>query len=107
MGSLGFRDAAPATPLAGEGAAGRCWTDHRAAVRQALLVRRTEQRLLALYAEGKMFGTVHTCIGQEFAAVAVGGALRDDDLVFSNHRGHGHFLSTGGTVGELVGECSL
>lgn len=107
MGSLGFPDAAAAAPLTGGPTAGPPlprWTDHRAAVRQALLVRRTEQRLLALYAEGKMFGTVHTCIGQEFAAVAVGGALRDDDFVFSNHRGHGHFLSTGGTVGELIGE---
>jgi len=80
------------------------WGTHKDDIRRALLVRRTEQRLLGLYAEGKMFGTVHTCIGQEFAAVAVGRALRDDDLVFSNHRGHGHFLCTGGTVEELVAE---
>lgn len=70
----------------------------------ALLIRRTEQRLLGLYAEGKLFGTVHTCIGQEFSAVAVGRALRADDTVFSNHRGHGHFLATGGTVEELIAE---
>jgi len=77
---------------------------HRAEIRTALLIRRTEQRLLSLYGEGKIFGTVHTCIGQEFSAVAVGRALRSDDLVFSNHRGHGHFLATGGTVEELVAE---
>ncbi len=73
-------------------------------IRLASLIRRTEQRLLGLYAEGKLFGTVHTCIGQEFAAVAVGRSLAPRDLVFSNHRGHGHFLATGGTVAELVGE---
>ena len=32
---------------------------------QAYLVRVVEERLLQLFAEGKLFGTVHTCIGQE------------------------------------------
>jgi 2-oxoisovalerate dehydrogenase E1 component len=73
-------------------------------LRTALLIRRTEQRLLALFAEGKLFGTVHTCIGQEFSAVAVGRSLAANDTVFSNHRGHGHFLATGGTVEELIAE---
>lgn len=70
----------------------------------ALRIRRTEQKLLQLFAEGKLFGTVHTCIGQEFVAVAVGRALEPRDIVFSNHRGHGHFLATGGTVAELIAE---
>lgn len=77
---------------------------HAPAIATALLIRRTEQRLLALYSEGKLFGTVHTCIGQEFSAVAVGQALDAKDTVFSNHRGHGHFLATGGTVAELIAE---
>jgi 2-oxoisovalerate dehydrogenase E1 component len=70
----------------------------------ALRIRRTEQKLLQLFAEGKLFGTVHTCIGQEFVAVAVSRALEPHDIVFSNHRGHGHFLATGGTVVELIAE---
>lgn len=73
-------------------------------LRTALLIRRTEQKLLTLFAEGKLFGTVHTCIGQEFSAVAVGRSLAANDTVFSNHRGHGHFLATGGTVEELIAE---
>jgi 2-oxoisovalerate dehydrogenase E1 component len=80
------------------------WQRYRPEVRHALLIRRTEQRLLSLYSEGKLFGTVHTCIGQEFVAVAVGRSLTPHDLVFSNHRGHGHFLATGGTVAELIAE---
>lgn len=80
------------------------FTQFGAELRTALLIRRTEQKLLALFAEGKLFGTVHTCIGQEFSAVAVGRSLTADDTVFSNHRGHGHFLATGGTVAELVAE---
>jgi 2-oxoisovalerate dehydrogenase E1 component len=75
-----------------------------AELRRALLIRRTEQKLLALYAEGKLFGTVHTCIGQEFCAVAVGRAIAPHDIVFSNHRGHGHFLATGGGVESLIAE---
>ena len=77
---------------------------HEAELRQALRIRRTEQKLLALYAEGKLFGTVHTCIGQEFSAVAVGRAIAPHDIVFSNHRGHGHFLATGGDVASLIAE---
>ena len=80
------------------------FTQFGAELRTALLIRRTEQKLLGLFAEGKLFGTVHTCIGQELSAVAVGRSLAPDDTVFSNHRGHGHFLATGGTVAELVAE---
>ena len=33
---------------------------------KAMLIRGVEQRLLDLFSEGKLFGTVHTCIGQEW-----------------------------------------
>jgi 2-oxoisovalerate dehydrogenase E1 component len=89
---------------AGAASAAAAWNDNVADLRTAMLIRRTEQKLLALFSEGKLFGTVHTCIGQEFSAVAVGRAIAPNDTVFSNHRGHGHFLSTGGTVTELVAE---
>ena len=58
-----------------------------------MLIRRTEERLLELFSQGKLFGTVHTCIGQEFVGVAVARALQPQDTIFSNHRGHGHFLA--------------
>ena len=80
----------------------------------ALTIRLTEQRLLRLFSEGKLFGTVHTCIGQEFVGISVARHLNEHDTVFSNHRGHGHFLSyTGyvlgkpnilGLVGEVMGK---
>ena len=75
-----------------------------AEVRTALLIRRTEQKLLDLFNEGLLFGTVHTCIGQEFVGVAVAQALGPSDSVFSNHRGHGHYLSRFGDVEGLVAE---
>ena len=52
----------------------------------------------------KLFGTVHTCIGQEFTGVAVAEALRAGDLIFSNHRCHGHFLARTGDVDGLMAE---
>src|SRR5688572_20846621 len=39
--------------------------------RKALLIRRFEERLLELFAKGQLFGTVHTCIGQEFTGLAI------------------------------------
>jgi 2-oxoisovalerate dehydrogenase E1 component len=71
---------------------------------KALLIRSVEQRLLALFAEGKLFGTVHTCIGQEWTGVTVTAALREGDLLFSNHRGHGHYLAWTDDVEGLIAE---
>jgi 2-oxoisovalerate dehydrogenase E1 component len=59
----------------------------------AFLIRSFEERLLKLFSEGKLFGTVHTCIGQEFTGVAVASQLIDGDLMVSNHRCHGHYLA--------------
>ena len=65
-------------------------------------IRVFEQSLLDLFATGVLAGTTHTCVGQETVAVGVLSAIdRDRDLVFSNHRGHGHFLAYCGEVERL------
>lgn len=61
--------------------------------RRALFIRLFEERLFKLFAEGKLNGTVHTCLGQEYSGLAVAMAATPDDVVFSNHRGHGHYLA--------------
>ncbi|MGB0911011.1 MAG: dehydrogenase E1 component subunit alpha/beta [Nitrospirales bacterium] len=71
---------------------------------KAILIRSVEQRLLELFKEGRLFGTVHTCIGQEWTGVAVAEALKSEDLIFSNHRCHGHYLAKTGDVEGLIGE---
>jgi 2-oxoisovalerate dehydrogenase E1 component len=71
---------------------------------QALLIRSVEKRLLEMFGQGKLFGTVHTCIGQEWTGVAVANALEAGDLVFTNHRGHGHYLARTDDVDGLIGE---
>lgn len=61
--------------------------------------------LLKLITEGKIRGTVHTCLGQEACAVGVIGALNKDvDVIFSNHRGHGHYLAYSNDVEGLLAE---
>ena len=68
-------------------------------------IRSFEQMLLDQFARGRVAGTTHTCVGQEIAAVAVTAALdRTRDCVFSNHRGHGHFLAFCGEVFPLLAE---
>ncbi len=73
-------------------------------IEKALLIRSVEERLLSLFAEGKLFGTVHTCIGQEFTGVAIAESLQQGDLMCSNHRGHGHFIAKTNRVEELIAE---
>jgi len=69
------------------------------------LIRSTEQFLLEQFGRGLVSGTTHTCIGQELCAMSVVRALNDpEDVVLSNHRNHGHFLTYSGDVLGLVTE---
>jgi len=62
-------------------------------VKKLVRIRLFEEKLLELFSEGKINGTTHTCIGQEEIAVAVMSLTNDNDYIFSNHRGHGHYLA--------------
>jgi len=78
--------------------------DKQSLIASALLIRKTEERFLRLFSEAKLNGTVHTCLGQELAAVAVAGQLRGEDVVVSNHRCHGHYLALTGNCEQLISE---
>ncbi len=73
-------------------------------------IRRFEETVLDNFPKGVFFGTTHTYLGQEANAVGVLHHLRREDVVFSNHRCHGHFLAYGGEVralfAELMGKAS-
>ena len=45
---------------------------------------------------------MHTSVGQEAVAVSVCSSLNSKDAMFSNHRGHGHFIAKGGNITKLV-----
>lgn len=69
------------------------------------LVRRTEELILDLFSRGLLSGTTHTCLGQELCQMSVVRALNDpDDVVLSNHRNHGHFMTYSGHFTGLVAE---
>jgi len=72
-----------------------------------LTIRHFEWKLLELFAQGRLNGTTHTCLGQEYVPVALRGLLRERDHVFSNHRGHGHYLARhqdpAGLLAEIMG----
>jgi pyruvate dehydrogenase E1 component alpha subunit len=69
-------------------------------------IRRFEERALELVAAGEIVSGIHSCIGQEAVAAGVMAALRPDDLVFSNHRGHGHLLARGSDPGRFLAEMA-
>lgn len=69
-----------------------------------LLIRRFEERALAEFSAGKLFGTTHAYIGQEADAAAIFSVAGYDDIVWSNHRCHGHFLAYGGDPYRLAAE---
>ncbi|MBJ6763845.1 hypothetical protein JGU66_23985 [Myxococcaceae bacterium JPH2] len=71
---------------------------------QAFMLRTVETKLLELFRQGRVFGTVHTCIGQEFSAVMVAKYLEARDVVLSNHRCHGHYLARTGDIRGLIAE---
>jgi 2-oxoisovalerate dehydrogenase E1 component len=80
-------------------------------LQRAYVVRAVEERLLRLFSEGKLTGTTHTCIGQELAAISLADSLdRRRDIIFSNHRCHGHYIAwtddIEGLLAEVMGKHS-
>jgi len=69
-----------------------------------LLIRRLEERLLALRAEGLIAGSVHPCIGQEAVPVALAPLLRKRDQVIATYRGHGWATVMGVPLVSLIAE---
>ncbi|MDD2731823.1 MAG: thiamine pyrophosphate-dependent dehydrogenase E1 component subunit alpha [Candidatus Pacebacteria bacterium] len=72
--------------------------------KQMLLIRRFEEKTGELILKGEIKTPCHLCIGQEAVAVGVCSALDKQDYVFSNHRGHGHYLAKGGDIKKLMAE---
>ncbi len=74
--------------------------------RKIRLIRRFEERALELVRSGDIVSGIHPCIGQEGVAAGVVSALRPDDIVMSNHRGHGHLLAKGSDPARFLAELA-
>lgn len=72
--------------------------------RQLFRIRRFEETVLDAFPKGLFYGTTHTYLGQEANAVGVLSHLNPGDIVFSNHRCHGHFIAYGGDLRGLFAE---
>jgi 2-oxoisovalerate dehydrogenase E1 component len=72
--------------------------------RTMLLIRRTEEQLARARQRGLVHGACHTYVGQEAIATGVCAHLRQDDVIFSTHRGHGHALAKGVSPRQLIAE---
>ena len=52
----------------------------------------------------EMHTPIHLYDGQEAVAVGVCSQLSDEDVIFSNHRCHGHYLAKGGDLNKMIAE---
>ena len=72
--------------------------------RKMLRVRYVEETLAALYREQEMRTPTHFGVGQEAVAVGVCDALGTEDVLYTHHRSHTHYLAKGGSLLGLVAE---
>lgn len=79
-------------------------SDNQSLYRSLYQIRRFEEVVLEEFSSGVFYGTTHTYLGQEANAVGVLTHLADGDIVFSNHRCHGHFIAYGGDMQALYAE---
>ena len=67
-------------------------------------IRRVEERLLDIFAQGKILGFIHMCIGQEAVPVGLCSCLEPDDYISNTHRGHGQALAKGVDLRRFMAE---
>jgi pyruvate dehydrogenase E1 component alpha subunit len=72
--------------------------------RMVLTIRRAEEALAALLAEGLIPGFIHLSIGQEAIAAGVMDGLTPADTITSTHRGHGHAIAKGMALNAFFAE---
>lgn len=63
-----------------------------------------EETAQRLFAQGKVHGTAHFCIGEEASGVGVCAALEAEDLIYATHRGHGQSIGKGMDIGRMMAE---
>ncbi len=78
--------------------------DNPTLYRTLCTIRRFEETVLENFPKGVFCGTTHTYLGQEANAAGILSHLRPEDIVFSNHRCHGHFIARDGDLRALFAE---
>jgi len=81
--------------------------------RRMVLIRQCDLRAVTLRQQGFIPGFIHPSEGEEATAVGACAALRLEDVIVSNHRGHAHHIAKGGSprtmfaelMGRDTGDC--
>ncbi|WP_027416407.1 thiamine pyrophosphate-dependent dehydrogenase E1 component subunit alpha [Aneurinibacillus terranovensis] len=78
--------------------------------KKMLEIRKFEDKVHELFAQGILPGFVHLYAGEEAVAVGVCAHLTDQDSITSTHRGHGHCIAKGcelnGMMAEIYGKAT-
>ena len=67
-------------------------------------IRKFEETVKHDFLAGEIPGFTHVYIGEEAIATGVCAALRQDDVIASTHRGHGHCVAKGADVNRMMAE---
>ena len=73
-------------------------------LKKMLEIRYFESKVSELYLKGLISGTIHLYSGQEAIAVGTCLNLNNNDIVFSNHRPHGHAIAKGVSKTKIFSE---
>ena len=69
-----------------------------------MLVRKFEERVHSLFAQGKVHGTTHLGVGEEATSVGTVFALQPQDYLMATHRGHGQVIARGTSIRSIMAE---
>lgn len=72
--------------------------------KQMLRIRMCEESFVEPILNGTVHCPVHLYSGEEAIAVGVSAFLKKQDIIFGNHRSHGHYLAKGGNLKKMVSE---
>lgn len=77
---------------------------------RVVLMRRFDERVLALHDEGAFPGHYHVYFGQEVTGAAAINSIGANDYLMTTHRNHGHLLARGvdpkGMLAEILGKST-
>src|SRR5512139_1081408 len=79
-------------------AAGLSKAEALSLLRQMCEIRAFEEKVYDLLGKNQIRGASHLYAGEEAVAVGAVSVLRDDDLITSTHRGHGHCHARGDSL---------
>ena len=74
---------------------------------QMLLIRKIEERIAEEYSNYEMRCPVHLSVGQEACAVGVCNNLKKNDILYSTHRSHAHYIAKQGNINSMIAEIGL